>query len=124
MKEKLYTLPKDFAEEWLTALRSGKYNQAKGILYDKHKNGYCCLGVACAIKYPIHYLKSEEGGYAGIIEKSEYHLQFNLKKIPDQLKGGEEIENDFVNQLTDMNDGGKSFNEIADWIEENVEFTT
>lgn len=30
--------------KWITALQSGKYNQAQGILYDG--KGYCCLGVA------------------------------------------------------------------------------
>jgi hypothetical protein len=121
-EEKKYTLPKDFAEEWLTALRSGKYKQAKTVLYNKNTKGYCCLGVACAIKYSLNYLKAEESRYAGVIEKSEYNLRFDLKKIPEQLKGGDQIKNDLVITLTDMNDSGKTFDEIADWIEKNIEF--
>lgn len=36
-------MPRDIAKKWLTALRSGKYKQGYGRLYDG--NGYCCLGV-------------------------------------------------------------------------------
>ena len=37
-------------EQWIEALRSGKYEQAKGILRDVDDNNkFCCLGVACEI---------------------------------------------------------------------------
>lgn len=42
----------DVKELWLTALRSGEYEQAKGTLRGKvadEKEGYCCLGVLCEI---------------------------------------------------------------------------
>lgn len=32
-------------EEWVAALRSGHYNQARGQLYDRLRDGHCCLGV-------------------------------------------------------------------------------
>ena len=121
-KEKKYRLPKDFADEWLEALRSGKYNQADGVLYDSKYNEYCCLGVACRIKYPLHYLKNCEGGYASLISVGldPYNVRYNLKKIPNELKG-DCLDNDLVNKLTSMNDNGKTFSEIANWIEDNVE---
>lgn len=34
-------------EDWVTALRSGKYEQTEETLYDGV--GFCCLGVACDI---------------------------------------------------------------------------
>lgn len=37
-------------KQWLTALESGTYSQTKGSLQDSE--GYCCLGVACAITIP------------------------------------------------------------------------
>lgn len=37
-------------EEWVAALRSGKYQRAEGSLKKTNRNGedcFCCLGVAC-----------------------------------------------------------------------------
>lgn len=42
--------------KWLTALRSGKYEQGHLVLRND-RNGYCCLGVLCDV------LKDEVGGY-------------------------------------------------------------
>ncbi|WP_159795746.1 hypothetical protein [Puerhibacterium puerhi] len=36
-------------EEWLEALRSGKYKQARSALHDTRTDSYCCLGVLCDI---------------------------------------------------------------------------
>lgn len=41
---KNYTLPKEFTEKWLTALRSGEYKQIQNTLCKD--GGYCCLGIA------------------------------------------------------------------------------
>lgn len=38
-------------KRWLEALRSGKYQQGKGVLLDKDHN-FCCLGVLCDIAGP------------------------------------------------------------------------
>lgn len=37
----------DVKSKWVAALRSGEYNQTRHFLRDKQ--GYCCLGVLCAI---------------------------------------------------------------------------
>jgi hypothetical protein len=114
-----FRLPKEFAEKWLKALRSGDYEQGTNVLYKEKTNGYCCLGVACRIEYPLHYLKASDG-YAGLIEKSLHQLKFDLKKIPNELKG--DSYNILVRTLTRMNDDENySFDQIADWIEKNVE---
>ncbi len=34
---------------WVTALRSGKYEQGDSELYSPSHNSYCCLGVLCDI---------------------------------------------------------------------------
>ena len=116
-----FRLPKEFAEKWLKALRSGDYKQDTCALYKEKTNGYCCLGVACRIEYPIRYLRKNTGGYAGVIEKSLNQLKFDLKKIPKELKGNL-ITNRLVDRLTTMNDDEcESFDQIADWIEDNVE---
>jgi len=115
MKE--YQLPKEFATKWVEALRSGKYSQSPYQLHSK--SGYCCLGVACSIS------GYEDLGEAQFISKTGIHPLREkdiglLNVIPVALQGG--TSNDLVEFLTDMNDTGKSFPEIADWIEENVEF--
>lgn len=126
--EKIFKLPKDFAEKWLTGLRSGKFKQTKGVLFNGE--GYCCLGVACITAgYTNEDLRNKTGyGYALIIESDDdktddvYSLAKNFSDIPKEIKG-RAAENDLVLLLTDMNDDGeKSFEEIANWIEENVEF--
>lgn len=129
--KKEFKLPKEFAEEWLKALRSGNYKQCKGKLYNDTTKGYCCLGVACILKYPLHYLKNcNNNGFAGTITKYDsqkhfvyfkmYMLKYDLKKIPEGLKGRAN-DNRLVEILTEMNDNGKSFNQIANWIEKNIE---
>jgi hypothetical protein len=40
-----FTLSRDAKAKWLKALRSGKYKQARGTLFNG--DGYCCLGVLC-----------------------------------------------------------------------------
>jgi hypothetical protein len=115
MKKKL---PEIFKEKWLIALRSGLFNQAKYALYgeifskkiieDREKQfGHCCLGVACIV--------------AGIPEKNIKELQLpsdvsyqskNYKKLPKFL-----LDDDTVSTLATMNDAGKSFKQIANYIE-------
>ena len=105
--DKEYKLPKEFAEKWVSALRSGEYKQSKSYL--KSDFGYCCLGVGCKLKghedfelfgkpYPSVKMLSE------VFQYSE-HYQLNMYAY-----------------LASLNDSGKSFEEIADWIEKNVEF--
>lgn len=108
--EKKFKLPKEFGEKWLTALRSGEYEQGTGRLYRQSNQTFCCLGVAgavCNISIPV-------------LEK---HLYFTnaeaFKVIPEELAS----DNDISDICMGMNDlDRKSFLEIADWIEENVEF--
>lgn len=124
-EEKKFRLPKEFGTEWLNALRSGNYIQAIETLYNPTTKGFCCLGVACSLKYPLHYLKSKEGVYAEIIRDLKDDdfgtTKFNLNKIPNELKGDVRY-NKLVRELVYLNDKKTSFPEIADWIEKNVEF--
>jgi len=110
----VYKLPKDFGERWVTALRSGEFPQGRGNL--KNDAGYCCLGVAC------------------VIEKIDPSLLFgkcfpSVGWLPEDtllyIKGtiGEKFYSHHLEgTLASMNDSGKTFLEIADWIEANVEF--
>lgn len=106
-----YKLPKIFAEKWVIALRSGNYEQSQLMLKDFTKsNYYCCLGVACIIEgIPLNAIKKVN------------------EKIPVVIKGlrPEFTENEHLQiELSSMNDKESSFHQIANWIEQNVEFTT
>jgi hypothetical protein len=50
---------KKYADKWVKALRSGKYNQGRGKLNDGDEN-FCCLGVLCEIVKDTFDIKVEE----------------------------------------------------------------
>lgn len=108
---------------WVDALRSGDYKQTSGALARKNLTtndfSYCCLGVACEI--------------AGL-EKEECvltdHITYNsaggsLPREAAEWFGIRGYTNDFGvlphidgKTLSSMNDHGKSFEEIAQLIED------
>jgi hypothetical protein len=86
--------------KWVEALRSGKYPQTTNYLKDD--DGYCCLGVLCDVQgADFDAIKEEFGSLS---------LSHNPQKYLGQLGGG-------CTTLAQMNDNGKSFSEIADYIE-------
>tara|TARA_R110000765_G_scaffold295038_1_gene390141 strand:- start:4 stop:411 length:408 start_codon:yes stop_codon:yes gene_type:complete len=121
-----FTLPKEFKEKWINALRSGLYKQGSGSLVHEHQVtgviSYCCLGVACEIAgEDMDYADSEEwitNDYSG----------YTFDKVPKQLHGEGEI-NSLVEELARMNDDTEqgapcshlfNFDDIAMWIKRNV----
>lgn len=42
-------MKKDIAMKWVNALRSGKYKQGAGQLFNSKNKTHCCLGVLCDI---------------------------------------------------------------------------
>lgn len=93
-------LPEDFKRRWVFALRSGKYKQGTGTMYNSKLDTYCCLAVASDI-------------YSGGATKNSYTF------LPEAIAGG--FDNEIAATLIDMNDMHRmSFNEIADWIEANL----
>lgn len=92
------------------ALRSGEYCQTAGQLVDEY--GYCCLGVL-----------AEECGEPELWKYSNYDKEWVYSgSVSDLRKSKSEFNLSAKdrNKLMDMNDSGKSFEEIADWIEENL----
>lgn len=99
-------LPEYFKRKWVDALRSREYTQGRYQLYDEAFNGYCCLGVLGAVR---GFTQSEMKG------KSNPDIGDIYPKVCDGLEEG------FWKALIHMNDsGGKSFSEIADYIEQNL----
>lgn len=108
---------KKLLQEWVKALRSGKYLQGKGKLYKidrKGKERYCCLGVLGQI---AGMRKSElENNIAGLLP-SEFLQEKELSCLITQLP--ESFDEEIVDQstLAEMNDGGTRFKTIANLIE-------
>lgn len=97
---------KIYKQPWVDALRSGKYEQTTGELVRKGNDGvvkYCCLGVLQLVC---------KGMGCGIGEDEEAWL-LDVREAKQLL----DISEDVQNTLSKMNDGGASFEAIADHIE-------
>lgn len=94
-------------QKWIDALRSGKFRQAQYTLKDED-GGYCCIGVLCKI---------QRASFAKL-KKDRGTLQI-AGTLPRALTGG--LEAYELSALSRLNDcSGKSFAEIADYIEQNI----
>ena len=104
--------------KWVAALRSGEYTQTTGALRSEDESGHshCCLGVLCEIS------KRETG----------FGVSKNLEENADEDTLGRTIQkwaglsfnrgatvsiNGIRDLLTEHNDDGRTFLEIADAIE-------
>lgn len=102
----------DIKSRWIEALRSGKYEQGKYQLRT-WDNKFCCLGVLCDIVNPEGWETDDHGdliwGDLGSFLGLKALIAAGLPESFDQTL------------LTSQNDKeGKSFEEIADWIERNL----
>lgn len=107
-------LPAEFKTKWLAALRSGEYKQGRAQLHNRAQNTFCCLGVACKIVAP----DKEIPNASHILHHYE-----DFKDVPTILKGyhnNSSSSDHPVYKLISMNDRGKSFEDIANWIEKNL----
>ena len=96
---------------WVTALRSGEYQQGKRNLC--RGAFYCCLGVLCEV---MEANRSVFDGNDEVIAFEGY-----IGHLHPRLAQEAGINDDALNQLMRMNDSqGKRFSEIADWIEANL----
>jgi hypothetical protein len=95
-------------EEWPAALRSGKYRQGEKALNKGEK--FCCLGVyadLCEVEW--------EEGLAGRLV-----FRGSAGKCWAGALPGDWVSERVLDTLIPMNDWGKDFAEIADYIEENL----
>lgn len=116
-------MDKTIKADWLTALRSGEYEQGTGYL--KKGNQYCCLGVLCDLAVKAGVIEAPE--LDGDIDRV-YLYDGNLGSLPNPVmkwsgvsEGGmlpEGVEVRGQSQLWKLNDSeGMTFQEIADVIE-------
>ena len=104
----LQSITKELKDQWVAALRSGKYEQGRGLLLKDDK--FCCIGVLCDIINPTDWV------YSSTIGPGIYSYTRGIHYAPVEI-----LSLNIQTPLSIMNDEeGKSFNEIADWIEDNV----
>jgi len=112
---------------WLKALRSGEYKQTEAFLCVEKKEGepeFCCLGVLCEEVgdgewrfkkgnknecLPPHWTYSDPGRK---ISFASFPPPALMRRVGLDIRHAQE--------LTNRNDEGWSFEEIADYIEENL----
>ena len=113
---------------WIAALRSGEYSQTTGVLRNDVTNtrpvGYCCLGVACDISGVGSWdeSKDDRGNPAVAYDNETFELPYIVIEWlgidDDETIMTDGVEEDWVQAVIGMNDGGASFAEIADILEE------
>lgn len=100
-------------QDWIKALRSGRYRKIEGRLRNREKgcdDGNCVLGVALEIlDVPV-----ERDGTAFVGQQSGLPRGEPAEEIKEALKGTKVIS---LNQLTGLNDSGATFEELADLLE-------
>lgn len=122
-------MKKSIKDEWVRRLRSGNYPQGRREL--NGRSGYCCLGVLCEVaadqgaaeRYsrgvgPVSY-GSHGGSY------SPFYLSPGLIEWAglgtDDPSGDPYLTiNGFRRRATKHNDGGATFEQIADAIESQI----
>ncbi len=111
--------------KWIAALRSGQYDQTQGRLRSPltdEYNKFCCLGVACDVYDSGGWKKLEQIGknppvwnhVATDRSYSQASLSYHMMAVLGICSSTQA-------HLINMNDKeGKTFAEIADWIEANL----
>lgn len=121
----------DLKVKWLDALRSGKtYVQTKEKLYvGKDEQGrfkMCCLGVLehiCGTSIATFQSNTSRHGVElpnGLTERMSPEEVFQQKNIFPSANPIGSAMSDMEGHLAQMNDHGKSFEEIADFIDQNL----
>lgn len=108
---------KQIADKWIAALRSGDYKQGIGVLRTSD-NEFCCLGVLCNLHAQSH---------PGTASRQTVETMYlgEVAYLPDAAKkwagmrsnNGESSTGE--RPLTWKNDRGATFNDIAEFIENN-----
>jgi hypothetical protein len=108
-------MKKKIMQQWVNALRSGKFKQTKNKLHSPALNSYCCLGVLCEI-----------AAKKGICKKQGKYFDFCDQTLPTKvlewsgIKSHEGAYNYNNLSLIELNDLAKqNFGQIANIIERN-----
>lgn len=99
-------------EEWIPALRSGKYKQGFGKLHIN--DTFCCLGVACdLLKDRLKLDAKKDLNIVRYNEQAEY--------LPETAADYLGLDQDTQVDIADKNDeGGWNFDQIATYLQEDI----
>jgi hypothetical protein len=133
-------MKKEIAERWVAALRSGEYKQTKNILgrVDGDEKYYCCLGVLCELAVEDGIIPPASIGHDECQDTDDLLVFDGNDKEPGRdviewagmrsragvyrQDGSTTISGDTDRGcLASDNDSGKSFAEIANIIEREVD---
>lgn len=107
---------KQLKEKWIAALRSGEYEQGRNYLRTG-TGKYCCLGVLCNLIDPTKWDRDVNNS----LESTPYDYDGSIGYPSPKTIKVSGLDDGYCDILTGMNDVSKlSFNQIADWIEENL----
>lgn len=98
--------------KWIEALRGGKYEQGQSFL--RYEGKFCCLGVLCDIVDPDGW--DTNGSHIGGANSFPDRTVLRICNVSEDSGEKEHP----LWPLAYMNDSGKSFAEIADFIEANL----
>jgi hypothetical protein len=104
-------------QEWINALRSGRYEQGSGSL--RVGDTFCCLGVLCDLTSSGAWeLRSEAPGMSQHFVWSELYVGFaSIEDVAEVLGLDEDTANEAQSMLASCNDRGSTFEEIAEILE-------
>ena len=128
-------MDQEIGRKWVAALRSGEYTQTTGTLRREGSGGFggpagfCCLGVLCDIMDPgrwgettftgaVCYGATNEGGAADGMPPWDILKRAALAESIPRDYGDDVRPAISADDLARRNDGGATFAEIADIIEE------
>ncbi len=125
-------------EKWIAALRSGEYSQGDGKL--RSDKGFCCLGVLCDLYAQEPFTQGWK--FNGEYEESPLPMDYwyfdgESEFLPESVMkwAGLSISNPIVkmnveeedemswsyqDEISNLNDSGYSFTELADIIEKQL----
>ncbi len=104
-------------KEWVKALRSGGYKQGRDRLVD-NDDKFCCLGVLCNIAPDSLGLDWKYIEDTWTIGGNDIELPLVVRVWAGMNSSEGHLDHDMSN-LSDLNDDGKSFIDIANHIEKN-----
>jgi len=108
-------IDKKIKAAWVGALRSGKYAQGKKYLRNGDK--FCCLGVLCDIGEKKDWRKI---GFTTYWQYAPTDYSEGIHYLPIEIRNIVKLSDVEEKQLAHMNDKGKTFKEIARWIQRNL----
>ena len=108
--------------KWLAALRGGKYKQTAGVLRDER--GMCCLGVLIDVVDPKGWKQDRDNCIFSYDGEDQLPTAAFCKRVGLPAPVPKYVSKygtctTITDKLAEMNDDdGKSFTEIADFIED------